>query len=100
MHSGVYKLIGVQHFFIGVQSSTKDCDYLEHRINTFIEDLKHNWPLKKEDVKKAVESKINSLLQKKTSLSSETNSHWNKILSEKKFQNRDEAIEAYRRVTY
>lgn len=73
---------------------------MEHRINTFIEDLKKNWPLKKEDVKKAVESKINHLLQKKTSLSSETNSHWKKILSEKKFRNRDKKIEAYRKVTY
>ena len=73
---------------------------MEHRINTFIKDLKENWTFKKEDVKKAVESKINHLLQKKTSLSQEQQSHWKKTLAEKKFKNRDKVIEAYGKVTY
>lgn len=35
------KILKVVHFTILVQSSSKDADYLEHRINAFIDEFRH-----------------------------------------------------------
>jgi secreted Zn-dependent insulinase-like peptidase len=37
----------VKHFTFKIQSSTKDPDYLEHRINAFLED-RQDWQPKEE----------------------------------------------------
>lgn len=58
VHSGGQKIAKVNHAFIGVQSSTKDADYLEHRINTLLAEIKDNWPYTKKDIKKIVQAKI------------------------------------------
>jgi secreted Zn-dependent insulinase-like peptidase len=44
-----------------VQSSNKDADYLEHRINNFLHE-RRDWCPTEEELKKASESMINELL--------------------------------------
>jgi len=62
VHSGFHEVAKVNHAFIGVQSSTKDADFLEHRINSLLASLKEKWPFTKKDIKKIVEAKVKATL--------------------------------------
>lgn len=69
---------------IGIQSSTKDADFLEHRINELLLRLKDNWPFTDADVRKVVDAMINAQKQEHTSLQREFASHWQRVSSQKK----------------
>lgn len=56
--SQMYKLL---HFSILIQSSVKDADFLEHRINEFLAGLATNWDPTEEEVETIKASVINKL---------------------------------------
>lgn len=74
--AGVPSIAKVLHFTIQVQSSVKDADYLEHRINHFLLDRKNNWKPTEEELERVKTSIINNLQQQDTSLSTETARNW------------------------
>ena len=51
----------VIHFKVLVQSSTRDAEYLEHRINEFLADRKTTWDPTEEEVETIKASVINRL---------------------------------------
>jgi insulysin len=100
VHSGIQKVHNVLHAAIGIQSSTKDPDFLESRVNSILLDLKENWPFKHEDALKIVNAKINSLRQEKTSLAKEFSGHWVHITNDNMdFDNRERKIDQLGQVT-
>ena len=72
----------VIHFKILIQSSSKDADYLEHRINEFLAGQKATWDPTEEEVETIKASVINRLKQKRTSLGSEASFNWGQILTD------------------
>jgi insulysin len=100
VQSGVLKMNNIKHIFIVVQSSTKNAEFLEHRINTLLASLKVAWPFNKKDVKKVVDAKISHLLQKTQTLSKEFQSHWNKIVNDIfEWDTKRDSIDKYSSVT-
>lgn len=80
VHSGKYRLAYASYALIGIQSSTKDPDFLEHRINELLLQLKNNWPFKEADVRKIVDAMINALMQESDSLSKDMAKHWQRVV--------------------
>ena len=68
----------IWHSFL-IQSSVKDADYCEHRINAFLEDKLQNWDPTDAEVETIKEALINSFKQKKTNLATECNFNWSEI---------------------
>ena len=94
-----YLVQKVIHFAITVQSGSYDADFLEHRINAFIESYK-DWEPTKEQVDTAVSSTINSLKQKSTSLAAESSLLWGHILTKEfDFDMREQKIQKYEKLT-
>ena len=92
-------MILISHYSITVQSSTYNADYLEHRINAFLE-AKKDWIPSKEEVDAAKAAMVNRLKQKSTSLAAEAAINWGHILKKEfDFNLRDKRIEAYEKVT-
>lgn len=56
-------LAGVKHFTFKIQSASKDPDYLEQRINAFLED-RQDWQPQKEQISALAKSIVNDILQK------------------------------------
>lgn len=78
--SGIPSIIKVLHFTIQVQSSVKDADYLEHRINDFLLERKKTWIPSQQDLERVIGSIVNNLKQQDTSLVMETQRNWDQIL--------------------
>ena len=62
-----------------MQSSVKDADFLEHRINEYLAGLKATWSPSEEEVETIKASVINKLKQKRTSLGSEAVFNWGEL---------------------
>ena len=75
------KTVRIIHFSILVQSSSKDADYLEHRINTFLDSYrkKEGGAFSEETVQTNKLGIINKLKQKDTSLGQEADKNWLQI---------------------
>lgn len=80
MSAGVPSIAKVLHFTIQVQSSVKDADYLEHRINEFLLHHKSTWQPTEQELERVKQSIINNLKQKDTSLGNETARNWDQIM--------------------
>ena len=68
MQSGKHSSASATYATISIQSSTKDPDFLEHRINELLLKLKEDWPFKEADVRKIVDAAINALMQESNAL--------------------------------
>lgn len=87
-------------FTILVQSSSKDADYLEHRINEFIASRKAEWDPTEEEVQVIKDAVINKLKQKRTSLGAEATFNWGEVSHEEyDFDSDLKKIAAIERVT-
>lgn len=77
----IEKILRVIHFNIYVQSSSKDADYLEHRINTFLEDLqkKDGGAFTEDSVESMKLGILSALKQKNTDLGAECDMNWLQI---------------------
>ena len=64
-----------------VQSSHKDADFLEYRINNFLNE-RVDWAPSSEDLQKQNDSMVNELMQKPTNLYAEAGRHWTQICNE------------------
>ena len=76
MRAGLSAQFRLLHFSILVQSSAKDADFLEHRINEFLAGLLAEWNPALEEIETVKASVINRMKQKRTSLGSEATFHW------------------------
>lgn len=65
-----------------MQSSSRDADYLEHRINEFLAGLRATWDPTEQEVETIKASIVNKLKQKRTSLGVEANFNWGCVLRE------------------
>ena len=65
-----------------MQSSVKDADFLEHRINEFLAGLLQNWDPTLEEIETIKASVINKLKQKRTSLGSEAIFNWGELVKD------------------
>ena len=77
--SSAFRLL---HLSILVQSSVKDADFLEHRINEFLAELLRNWDPTPDEIETIKASVINRLKQKRTSLGSEASFNWGELLKD------------------
>ena len=92
--------LGVLFITVLVQSSTKDADYLEHRINEFLANSKAQWDPTEAEVETIKAAVINRLKQPRTSLAAEASFNWNEIIHEEyEFASDLRKIEAIERVT-
>ena len=55
-------------WMIGIQSGKKDPEFLEHRINAFLEEKLNNWTFTEENVKNIVNAKLNKMAKIKETL--------------------------------
>ena len=92
----------MQFFDFYVQSSNRNVDYLEHRINEFLESIiKKEIPFEEKDFESVKQAKINALKQKEKQLIEEISGNWDAIIrGELKFDRKEKMIEAYSKVTW
>ena len=99
MQSGKTASVRITHYTFLIQSNKYDPDYLEHRINTFLESHK-DWKPTEEEVEAAKASHISRLQQKITNLAAESALNWNHIIKkELDFDLREQKIESYKNIT-
>ena len=98
----VFQYKRMMHFSILVQSSAKDADYLEHRVNEFLESYtKKEVAFEEKDVEAVRQATINKLKQKVMSLAEEASGNWDALVREEfEFNRREKMIEAYSKVKW
>ena len=90
------------HFAILVQSSSKNADYLEHRINEFLESYtKKEVAFEENDVETVKQALINRLKQKDMSLPEEAAGNWDSVIREEtEFNAKEKMLDAYAKVKF
>jgi secreted Zn-dependent insulinase-like peptidase len=69
---------GISHLTFRLQSQSKDCDFLEHRVNQFLKDRK-DWQPTEEEFKKANLTLVNLLKTKDNMVKKEAQRNWSLI---------------------
>ena len=84
-------------FYFLVQSSNKNADYLEHRVNEFLESyIKKEIPFEEKDFESVKQAKINALKQKEKQLTEELSENWRALnRGELEFDCKERMVEAY-----
>ena len=87
----------MQHFSILVQSSNKNADFLEHRVNEYLESyLKKEVFFEEKDFETVRQSLINKLKQKDMSIAEEASSNWASLSREDlNFDSKEQLCAAY-----
>ena len=100
VRAGLTSHLRLLSFSVLVQSSIKDADFLEHRINEFLAGLRESWDPTPEEVETIKAAQINKLKQKRTSLGTEAMFNWGEInTDEYSFDSDQQKIAAIERVT-
>ena len=83
-----------------IQSSSKDADYLEHRINEFLTTRLENFDPTEAELETVKAATVNKLKQKRTNLGTESMFNWAEVASEEwNFDSDLKKIEAIQNVT-
>ena len=87
----------MQHHSILVQSSNKNADFLEHRVNEYLESyLKKEVFFEEKDFETVRQSLINKLKQKNMSIAEEASSNWAALTREElNFDSKEQLLAAY-----